>query len=260
MLKKAIIPSLKDDYFTQKIYGVDLIKQNEKTLEFMSYEDAMRYNKVDQFQENFYSDKKEILDVKRIAQNPDYPNGCESVSAVMLLNYYGFSITVQEFIDNYLPKEEVYEKNGIRYGPNPALFYAGNPLSEVRGWGCFAPVIEESLKKVVKYSNYVIENTTGRNINYLIKSLPVVIWVGMDYEIVSDVYEWFDINETKVYTYPKNAHAVLLIGYDHDNFYINDPLKPEEVVKVKRKILEDSYDSMGRQSVAFYNGMTGLFK
>ena len=59
-----------------------------------------------------------LLDVPLINQNPDYPNGCEAAAATMLLNYLGIDITLEDFINNYLPMSDVYEKDGIRYGPN----------------------------------------------------------------------------------------------------------------------------------------------
>ncbi len=39
-----------------------------------------------------------------IDQRDKYPTGCESVTAVMALQYAGVDITVEEFIDNYLPQ------------------------------------------------------------------------------------------------------------------------------------------------------------
>lgn len=47
------------------------------------------------------------LSVPYISQEGSFPNGCESVSATMLLRYYGFDITPDEFIDSYLPCEPV---------------------------------------------------------------------------------------------------------------------------------------------------------
>lgn len=42
------------------------------------------------------------LNVPYIRQDLEFPTGCEVVSATMLLHFYGFDITVDEYIDNYL--------------------------------------------------------------------------------------------------------------------------------------------------------------
>ena len=69
------------------------------------------------------------IDVPYIDQSVKYPTGCESVSAVMLLQYLGVSVTVDEFIEKYLELSGFEEKNGELYGPNPSavmhLLYAG---------------------------------------------------------------------------------------------------------------------------------------
>lgn len=43
------------------------------------------------------------LDVPFIDQRQSYPSGCESVSAVMALKHCGVAVSVDEFIDKYLP-------------------------------------------------------------------------------------------------------------------------------------------------------------
>ena len=42
------------------------------------------------------------IQVPYIDQSVKYPTGCESVSAVMLLQYLGYEISVDEFISKYL--------------------------------------------------------------------------------------------------------------------------------------------------------------
>ena len=63
--------------------------------------------------------KKRIIDAPYIYQNVDYPNGCESVSAVMALRYFGIDMTVDDFIDNYLDMGDAPVVGGI--GPDPTL-------------------------------------------------------------------------------------------------------------------------------------------
>ena len=37
------------------------------------------------------------------SQEGEYPTACEIVSAVMVLSYYGYDVSVDDFIDDYLP-------------------------------------------------------------------------------------------------------------------------------------------------------------
>ena len=75
------------------------------------------------------------------------------------------------------------------------------------------------------------------------------MWTTTDYTEAKEVYEWFSYDKSKTYTYPQNAHVVVVIGMDKDNYYINDPLKDEKEIKVPRKKFNKSYDSMGRQAL-----------
>ena len=46
------------------------------------------------------------LEAPYIDQSVKYPTGCESVSTVMLLQYLGYSLTVDEFIEKYLERRD----------------------------------------------------------------------------------------------------------------------------------------------------------
>ena len=62
---------------------------------------------------------KKVIQAPYIDQTEKYPTGCESISAVMLLQYLGISISPDEFIETYLVKEAMQKKGGRFYGPNP---------------------------------------------------------------------------------------------------------------------------------------------
>lgn len=176
----------------------------------------------------------------------------------MLLNYYGIDITLQEFIDEYLVTSRVYEENGKRYGPSPALYYAGDPSSKTRGWGCFEPVIATAIQKIINDNQDKIgDNTVIEIIEsndklplyiYAYRS-PIMIWTTIDYQEANEVYEWFSYDGQNTYTYPKNSHAIVITGVDDKYYYVNDPLKDEKNIKVPKNTLEKSFDSMGRQVI-----------
>ncbi len=267
-LKYALVPSLSEDYFTIQKIVTDYIVQKENNqinifnpLLEIRLGSPFPYNfyfrTVEEYQ-NYRKENANVKDVPLILQNPKYPNGCESASAVMLLNYMGISISLNDFIGIYLEKGTVYEKEGIRYGPDPSKVYAGDPASENRGWGALEPVIVESITKVLQNENK--ENELHLKVSAYDKTplyflaaheYPVVIWVTIDYQESVSVYNWFSVDYKSIYTYPKNSHTVVLTGMDEENYYINDPLKEEKNIPVPKEQLENSFNSMGRQFITF---------
>ena len=203
-----------------------------------------------------------ILDAENILQLPEYPNGCEAVSAVMLLRYAGYNADKSDFIENHLKKGEMKIRFGIRFGPDPQKMYAGDPSSQKGGWGCFAPAIVDALKSYLSSkedNTHTALNVSGASLQDLCEtfidcSIPVAIWITEDYSPVKEVYQWLDHDNNQVYLYPKNQHCVMLIGYDKDNYYVCDPLKDEKYTIIPRVTAELSYTSMGSQAVVVIPG------
>lgn len=254
-LKQAIIPSLKDDYFTNQL----ILSKKESNESIYNYEDIL---------EVYYKSLKYSFIINNfplVKQNPDYPNGCEVASATMLLKHFGINIDMKEYVDNYLPKKEVYEEDGLRYGPDPSQYYAGNPSDSSRGWGTFLPVIKNSLYTIFK--DKLPAETVGHVYTsedklpleeYVQTGNPVLTWTTVDYSEAKDIYEWFSYDKSRTYTYPKKAHVVVIVGMDKDYYYLNDPLKDKKAIKVLRETFDKSYDSMGRQ--ALYIEITNIYE
>lgn len=75
---------------------------------------------------------RRIKDVPYISQLPTLPTGCESASAAMLLNYYGCTVTAEEFASYYLPTGDAphTDENGELIGCDPWEAFPGDPFSE----------------------------------------------------------------------------------------------------------------------------------
>lgn len=182
-----------------------------------------------------------IINVPYINQSPDYPTGCESVSAVMLLNFLGCEITVDEFIAKHLEQDEFVDKEGKIYGPDPNQVFCGSPYDE-DSFGCYAPVIVSALESAIGAS-YEIRNETGTPINrlltdYIDQGMPVIFWacINMREPIVGPSWQLKETGEE--FTWISNEHCMLLVGYDEENYYFNDPYEnngciayPKELVK-----------------------------
>lgn len=259
-LKNALIPTLSNDYFTNQLALTNQakIKENDK----YGITSQERYNDSEYPEIMNHFSQSDSADVPLINQNPTYPNGCEAASATMLLNYLGIDITLEDFINNYLPMSDVYEKDGVRYGPNPAVSYAGDPKDTSRGWGVFEPVIANAITTILieeKKNNPNLEYNICENAEkYSLKTFlnqingtftPFLIWTTIDYKEAKEIYEWFSYDKKNTYTYPKNSHVVVVTGVDENYYYINDPLKDEKNIPVKKDLLETSFDSLGRQAL-----------
>ena len=93
---------------------------------------------------------KKIISVPYIDQTEQYPTGCESISAVMMLQYLGYDITPEQFIDCFLYKRDFEFHNGYLYGPHPADAFIGSPYNDEKGsYGCYAPVIAMAMARYV---------------------------------------------------------------------------------------------------------------
>lgn len=71
---------------------------------------------------------RNVIDVPYLDQSVRYPTGCESVSAVMLLRYLGYEMSVDEFIEQYLDRQEFEFREGELYGPDPTNISVEVPM------------------------------------------------------------------------------------------------------------------------------------
>lgn len=113
------------------------------------------------------------IQVPYIDQSIKYPTGCESVSAVMLLKYLGYEITVDEFIQNCLECREMEIRDGVLYGPDPNKFFCGSPYDE-ESYGIYARGLQKALAKAAG-DHYEFPDETGTSTETLLKSISIRI-------------------------------------------------------------------------------------
>ncbi|MDE5570160.1 MAG: C39 family peptidase [Ruminococcus sp.] len=195
------------------------------------------------------------IDVPYISQNDEYPTGCELVSASMLLNFYGFDITAGELIDKgYInqAKLEHDDENKI-YCADPNESFIGDPRTE-SGYGCYAPALLDGLKKYLDDKYFDAVNLSGISlhdlcIEYIDFGEPVIIWASVDMIATVVIENAWTIRETgDKFNWISNEHCLVLVGYDDNNYYFNDPQKGA-VVPYKKETAEKRYKELGSQAV-----------
>lgn len=203
-------------------------------------------------------DKKLILDAPFLDQREKYPTGCESCTAVMALQYFDVDITVEEFIDGYLPMGNAPHigEDGVLEGCDPRKEFPGDPRTE-EGWGCYAPVIQTALTSFLKDrpETALAVEAPGQDslrelcTEYVGKGLPVLVWATIDMAPPeqSTLFLIEGTGEEFQWVYP--MHCLLLVGWDSAGYYFNDPSAGAKQFYPK-EAAESAYEALGRQALA----------
>lgn len=189
------------------------------------------------------SDSYIIENVEHICQLNKWPNGCESVSAVMALNFFGIDVSVDYFIDNYL------EMSALPFDPYKT--YGGNPR-DGSGFGCYAPVIKSALDKALAGSDYAADIVSSATVEslcekYIQNNIPVIFWATQDMQKPFEGKTWEYGGRSITWIRPE--HCLLLIGYTKDSYVFCDPLKTESTTSYPKESVETAYKGLNSQAV-----------
>ena len=203
--------------------------------------------------------KSTKISIKGLSQE-GIPTGCESVSTVSVLQHYGVDITIDEFINNFLPCKEFYKIGSKIYGANPHEYFAGNPY-ETTSLGCYPNVILKALNEM-KNTHYpgtnhlYFENTSGFGLNTLItqyinKQIPVILWVTIHMKEPYEGMKYY-LEDGTLYTWTAQEHCSVLCGYDEDSYYLMDPLRNGEIIAYPKHLVEQRYNELGKYSLVIH--------
>ncbi len=192
-----------------------------------------------------------VGNVPFIDQTVRYPTGCESVSTVMVLQYWGYDISVDTFIDSYLPCGDLPRKHSdVRIGCDPYKAFPGNPRT-TKGYGCFAPVITASVQNIL-HEQHRVTDLTGTSLDalcrtYIDNGIPVILWAtaGMQKPYPSTVWQ---TPEGKTIQWISPNHCLVLTGYSDTHYFFNDPQKGVNI-SYNRAACELAFNALGKQAV-----------
>ena len=207
--------------------------------------------------------KKTIIQAPCIDQTADWPTGCESVSTVMLLQYLGIHISVDDFIKKYLPCRPFEQRDGKLIGADPRQEFAGSPY-DPDSMGCYAPVISRALQRVLtdwteqaENAAWRIEDLTGVPMDricteYLDRGRPVIFWACIDMkEPIAGPY-WYLEDGRTVFSWVSNEHCMLLVGYDGKMYYFNDPWEHHGRIGYPKEVVEARHRAQYEMAVTAY--------
>lgn len=203
---------------------------------------------------------KILIPVPVINQYPELPVGCEITSAAALLNYLGYPVDKVEMQEKYLEDSydfrfEVIDGKKVRLGPDPTQVFVGNPKDT--GFGCLSPVIVQSLNRFFSQqgsANYAIplENANQATLEALLdRGIPIEVWASRNMKPFKYTAnnEWIIESTGELFRWPGNAHALVLVGYDQDNYYFSDCDDKTEIQSYLKSDFLMRWEQFGSQGV-----------
>lgn len=197
-----------------------------------------------------------MLEVPYYSQNGVLPTGCELFSARMVLDYYGVKPSLADIIDKTYAKY-TYMADGKNYGHHPNDAFIGSPYDET-SFGCFPPVMSKMMNHFLPAGKTAVP-LEGESLAELAESNlpngdPVMVWATMYMKETYEAIGWnlldAEGNQTdEWYFWPAREHCLVLVGYDAEKYYFNDPMQNSTVVSWSRELVEQRYADMGSRAL-----------
>ena len=202
---------------------------------------------------------KKISNVPLIGQSK-LPTGCETCSATMLLNFYGYKISETTFADKYLVKKPFGYSNGSYTGPDPNCAFVGTPYSS-NSYGAYAPIMAKCMNKYLSDKSYKAVEISGKSLEYLsgkyvAQGQPIMIWATINMSPSFKTTTW-RVNYTdenakyklgSYYTWIAGEHCLVMTGYDNYYYYFNDPWTNART-RYSKSVVNSRYAELGKQAV-----------
>lgn len=120
------------------------------------------------------------------------------------------------------------------------------------------PVIINALNKFIDTSVFIIDHSYEPPLwelceKYTANSIPVIIWATTDMSSDNSIDSYaLWICDGSIVTYHKQLHCLVLVGYDDQYYYFNNPLAYGSPTPYAKSKVEAAYQLLSSQSIAIY--------
>ncbi|WP_336775244.1 C39 family peptidase [Paenibacillus sp. MMO-58] len=197
-----------------------------------------------------------LLTAPLVKQLPELLNGCEITSLTMLLQYYGIKKDKMDLVPELIRDDTpiIKSKNGqiLTWG-DPNIGFVGDITGKKIGYGIYHEPLYQLLKTYIDTAVDLSGTSLSELEQKLSAGYPVVVWTTVNYSAPAenDWKSWSSPTGTIKATFKE--HSVLLVGYDKDHVYLNDPLSGKKQVKVNKHIFLLGWTAMGKQAISYGN-------
>lgn len=192
-----------------------------------------------------------LINVAPKDQYPQFPNGCEVTSLAMLLTAVGHpysKVTLAKEMPVDLTKRIMGSGWTIKYWGNPNVGFVGQVIKKYDGYGIYhGPMF--------KFLNHILPgravDLTGEHFSAILawvaRGTPVEAWTTTTFAPTNYWVTW-QSPEGPVHATPYE-HAVLIVGYDSTQLFVNNPLTGAKAEPVNRAQFIRSWVQLGRQAI-----------
>lgn len=195
------------------------------------------------------------IEIRPILQEDSWPKGSACVCAVMLLQYMGLQISVDEFIDNFLPQHKIRYREGFLTGPDPDVQFVGSPY-DAKSFGCYPGVIVRAMNECFRQKGLTwrAEDATGLSTRELLaasldRGMPPIYWVTGDMKPPVLELSWQIRGTDRRASWYRNCSCMLMTGCDSDTMTFLDPAGEAGPLKVSRMLAVKRHAELGKRSV-----------
>jgi uncharacterized protein YvpB len=197
-----------------------------------------------------------MLSAPIISQYPELRSGCEITTLAMMLQYYGITKSKLDLLpemkyDNTPVKMDNNKK--IIYWGNPNLGFVGDVTGRTKGFGIYHTALMDLLKKYIPTAIDLTGKSFEELEDKIADGIPVEVWTTIKFQESVDWIEWDTAIGPIRTTFFE--HAVLLVGYDKDNVYVNDPLNGLSQVKINKALFIRTWEMMEKQAISYTKGV-----
>ncbi|MFK9092244.1 C39 family peptidase [Bacillus salipaludis] len=194
-----------------------------------------------------------ILDVIQINQNPELKYGCEVTSLAMVLNYAGVDTNKMDLYYSIQKDPDPLRKSAkgdiLQWG-NPADGFVGDMTGKHPGYAVFdKPMIALINQKLPGRAVNLTNQPFERILEHVSSGHPVVVWTTGDYRLPDRPEGWY--HGKQFIKTPLDLHAVVLVGYDANYVYLNDPLSGKKQVRVGMDQFISSWKALQSRAVSY---------
>ncbi|WP_445488538.1 C39 family peptidase [Niallia sp. 03133] len=241
---------LKLVFFTIFIYPLFSVYLMEK---IQSFDNLMHSSQMDgeQVQPVLTPNQTILLDVPLIKQNPELKYGCEVTSLTMVLHYAGLTISKMDLYKQIKKDNDpLLKKHGniLKWG-DPSIGFVGDMTGKNAGYAVFDKPMEELVNHYLPNREINLTNQPFSALeNHVKKGFPIVVWTTGDYRLPDRWESWE--HKGKIINTPLDLHAVVMVGFNANYVFLNDPLSGKKNVKVNKKRFIQSWIALKSRAIS----------